>query len=133
MSSLRSYAPVRQTTLPVSRADLAVVRLGLDRVVEYGTGTAARMREVTISGKTGTAQNPPRPDHAWFVGYAPSDDPQVVFAVLVENAGHGGTVSAPIARQLVRQYFFPGQPAPLAADTADSAALVDSAPVEDGP
>lgn len=125
--------PVKQTTLPVSQADLAVVRLGLDRVVEYGTGTAARMREVTISGKTGTAQNPPRPDHAWFVGYAPSDDPQVVFAVLVENAGHGGTVSAPIARQLVRQYFFPGQAVPPAPDPVDSAALADSAPVEDSP
>jgi penicillin-binding protein 2 len=122
-------ATLESRALPMRPADIAVVRQGLDRVVEYGTGTAARMREVTISGKTGTAQNPPRPDHAWFVGYAPSDDPQVVFAVLVENAGHGGTVSAPIARQLVRQYFFPGQP-----ELSDSAraALPDTITRESG-
>ncbi len=111
---------IEQRVLPVSQADLAIVRLGLDRVVEHGTGAAARMREVAISGKTGTAQAPPRPDHAWFVGYAPSDDPQLAFAVLVENAGHGGAVAAPIARQLVRQYFFPGEPVPPDSSTSDS-------------
>jgi penicillin-binding protein 2 len=101
------------TTLPVIRQlpmrpqDLEVVRLGLERVVEYGTGTGARIKEISIAGKTGTAQNPPKPDHAWFVGYAPTDEPEVVFAVLVENAGHGGVVSAPIAGQLIRAFFSP--------------------------
>jgi penicillin-binding protein 2 len=87
--------------------DIEVVKLGLERVVEWGTGTGARISEIRIAGKTGTAQNPPRPDHAWFVGYAPTDEPEVVFAVLVENAGHGGAVSAPIAGQLIRAYFSP--------------------------
>jgi len=93
--------------LPMRQEDLEVVKLGLERVVERGTGTAARIAEISIAGKTGTAQNPPRPDHAWFVGYAPTDEPEVVFAVLVENAGHGGVVSAPIAGQLIRAYFSP--------------------------
>jgi len=96
---------VRQ--LPMRQQDIDVVKLGLERVVEWGTGTGARIKEISIAGKTGTAQNPPRPDHAWFVGYAPSDEPEVVFAVLVENAGHGGAVSAPIAGQLIRAYFSP--------------------------
>ncbi len=101
--------PVETTRLPVSPAHLAVVRAGLNRVVEYGTAAAARLKEVAIAGKTGTAQNPPRPDHAWFVGYAPADDPQIVFSVLVENAGHGGSVAAPIAARLIRAWFFPDE------------------------
>jgi len=112
--------------LPMRPEDLEVVKLGLERVVEYGTGTGARVGEISIAGKTGTAQNPPRPDHAWFIGYAPAEEPEVVFAVLVENAGHGGVVSAPIAGQLIRAYFSPAvepQPEP---DTA--AAKPDTTP-----
>ncbi|MBN2465412.1 penicillin-binding protein 2, partial [candidate division WOR-3 bacterium] len=104
--------------LPMRRQDLDIVKLGLERVVEWGTGTGAQVKEISIAGKTGTAQNPPKPDHAWFVGYAPADDPEVVFAVLVENAGHGGVVSAPIAGQLIRAYFFPAVESPSEPDTA---------------
>ncbi len=100
---------VKTTRLPVSDADLKQVRTGLNRVVEYGTAAAVRLKEVAIAGKTGTAQNPPRPDHAWFVGYAPADDPEVVFSVLVENAGHGASVAAPIAARLIRAWFFPDE------------------------
>jgi penicillin-binding protein 2 len=106
--------------LPMRSGDVDVVKLGLERVVEYGTGTRARINEISIAGKTGTAQNPPRPDHAWFVGYAPSDAPEVVFSVLVENAGHGGAVSAPIAGELIRAYFSPQEPEPQQPATPDT-------------
>ncbi len=85
--------------------DVQEVKKALTRVVEYGTGRGAYRKEITIAGKTGTAQNPPRPDHSWFVGYAPADSPEVVFAVVVENAGHGGAVAAPIVGELIRAYF----------------------------
>jgi penicillin-binding protein 2 len=117
---------IQRTRLEARPADIATVRLALSRVVEYGTATAARLREVTIAGKTGTAQNPPRPDHAWFVGYAPADDPEVVFAVLVENAGHGGTVAAPIASRLIRAWFFPDEGNRSRTDSAPAGA--DSTP-----
>jgi len=107
--------------LPMRRQDLNVVKLGLERVVEWGTGTGARIKEISIAGKTGTAENPPNPDHAWFVGYAPSDAAEVVFAVLVENAGHGGAVSAPIAGQLIRAYFSPEPEQPDSSPPAPSA------------
>ncbi|MDQ1674154.1 MAG: penicillin-binding protein, partial [Frankiaceae bacterium] len=42
-----------------------------------------------------------RPTHAWFIGFAPADNPQVAVAVIVENGGTGGTVAAPIARQVM--------------------------------
>ncbi len=124
--------------LPMRRQDLEVVKLGLERVVEWGTGTKARLKEIDIAGKTGTAQNPPKPDHAWFVGYAPAESPEVVFAVLVENAGHGGAVSAPIAGELIRAYFSPDEPEPTKPAGPDTSATgpgssADAQPDSNGP
>jgi penicillin-binding protein 2 len=58
-----------------------------------------------VAGKTGTAQNPHGDDHAWFVCFAPYDDPQIAICVMLENAGHGGSVGAPIARRIMEHYF----------------------------
>jgi penicillin-binding protein 2 len=82
-----------------------LVRRGLEHVVEHGTARAARLADITIAGKTGTAQNTGADDHAWFACYAPAEDPEIAVAVIVENGGHGGSVAAPIARQLVRRWF----------------------------
>ncbi|HEY4397945.1 MAG TPA: penicillin-binding transpeptidase domain-containing protein [Acidimicrobiia bacterium] len=78
-------------------------------VVEGGTGTAAQIPGVSVAGKTGTAQvQGAAAPHAWFVGFAPADDPQVAVAVLVEHGGNagseatGGRVAAPIAAQMMR-------------------------------
>jgi peptidoglycan glycosyltransferase len=70
-------------------------------VVEAGTGTPARIAGIKVAGKTGTAENPSGEPHSWFVGFAPADSPRVVVGVIVENAGWGATVAAPIARQLL--------------------------------
>jgi penicillin-binding protein A len=73
-----------------------------------GTGTAARIPGVSVAGKTGTAQNQTGNAHAWFVGFAPAEDPQVAVAVIVEHGGSagseatGGRVAAPIAAQMMR-------------------------------
>ena len=77
---------------------------------EEGTGRASRVDGITSAGKTGTSQNPHGEDHAWFVGYAPAEAPEIAFAVLVENAGHGGAVAAPICRELIKTYFTPDEP-----------------------
>jgi penicillin-binding protein A len=78
-------------------------------VVERGTGTAARIPGVSVAGKTGTAQvQGAAAPHAWFVGFAPVEDPQVAVAVIVEHGGNagseatGGRVAAPIAAQMMR-------------------------------
>ena len=70
-------------------------------VVNNGTGTAAAIAGVQVAGKTGTAEVENGEPHAWFAAFAPADDPQVVVAVLVENAGTGGSIAAPIARQVI--------------------------------
>jgi len=68
---------------------------------EHATGRGSIVRGVTTAGKTGTAQNPHGDDHAWFIGYAPFEDPQVAWCVFIENGGHGGATAAPIARLIV--------------------------------
>ncbi len=72
-------------------------------VVNEGTGTAAAVRGVQVAGKTGTAENPHGAPHAWFIGYAPAENPQIAIVVIVENAGSGGGIAAPIARQIFVQ------------------------------
>jgi peptidoglycan glycosyltransferase len=59
------------------------------------------LNSVQVAGKTGTAEVADAKSHAWFAGFAPADDPQVVVVVLVENAGTGGSVAAPIARKVI--------------------------------
>lgn len=90
----------------ISPATLAVVREGLQRVVADSLGTAyntVRLPSIAIAGKTGTAETTPEQgDHAWFAGYAPSDAPQVAFAVVLEHGGSGAAVAGPVAKSLVQ-------------------------------
>jgi len=87
-----------------------VVKEGMFLVVNGGgTATSIRMNEVKIAGKTGTAQNPHGKDHAFFIGFAPYDDPKIAFAIVVENAGFGATWAAPIAKKMVQAYLLKGQ------------------------
>jgi len=76
-------------------------------VVENGSGRAAQIPGVQVAGKTGTAQvREDVPDHNWFIGFAPADDPQIAVAIFVANGGGtGGDVSAPIARQVMQAYL----------------------------
>jgi cell division protein FtsI/penicillin-binding protein 2 len=89
-----------------------------------GTGKLARIRGIEVAGKTGTAQNPHGEDHAWFIAYAPASSPSIAIAVLVENAGGGGAVAAPIARRVIRAYLRiadpPEAPADVPADDGES-------------
>jgi peptidoglycan glycosyltransferase len=86
---------------PISSETAAVLRALMIEVVNSGTGTEAALSGVQVAGKTGTAEVADGEPHAWFTGFAPADDPQVVVAVLVENGGTGGGVAAPIVRQVI--------------------------------
>jgi penicillin-binding protein 2 len=94
--------------LGIPKQVMDVVHGGMFDVVntDGGTGRGARMDSIKVAGKTGTAQTPGgKGDNAWFVCYAPFDKPKIAMCVLVENAGFGGAVSAPIARKLIRFYL----------------------------
>ena len=90
----------------VTGETLDAVRKGLVAVVEQPTGTGfrtVRIPDLTIAGKTGTAEaSPGKPDHAWFIGYTPADNPRYAFAVVLEHGGSGSKAAGPIARELVR-------------------------------
>ena len=77
-------------------------------VVRNGTGTKAFINNIEVAGKTGSAENPHGIAHAWFVGFAPAEDPKIAVAVVVENAGSGGTHAGPIAREIILKYLSNG-------------------------
>jgi penicillin-binding protein 2 len=85
----------------------------MQAVVSDGTGGRARIPGLAVAGKTGTAQvvrkgGPLRGDHrdhAWFVAFASTTDPQIAVVVLVEHAGFGGAVAAPIAKNVLEAWF----------------------------
>ncbi len=115
--AIEEYGPeiIRRVNLDPSH--LAVVRQGMQAVVSEGTGGRARIPGVAVAGKTGTAQvvrkggplKRDHRDHAWFVAFAPADDPQIAVVVLVEHAGFGGAVAAPIARSVLDAWFNAGK------------------------
>jgi penicillin-binding protein 2 len=121
---VRTPAPVRRQPppLPFRTEHLAWVREAMRRTVSDGTGRAARLKTVEVAGKTGTAQNPHGDDHAWFMCFAPATSPEVAMAIIVENAGHGGTEAGPIAQAFLSTYFHE--------DEADSVAVPVSMPEE---
>jgi penicillin-binding protein A len=75
----------------------------MQHVVEEGTGTAARLSGISVAGKTGTAEIPGTTENqVWFIGFAPADNPRLAIAVTIERTqGEGGTVAAPIAKQVL--------------------------------
>ena len=99
------------------------IKEGLRGVVHeaHGTGRRARLKNVIVAGKTGTAQvvamkdsdeiDPEEEtpyshrDHAWFVAFAPYENPEVAVSVIIEHGGHGGATAAPIAGGILKTYF----------------------------
>jgi len=106
-NAIEKRKPRRISDEICSTPTLRFLRKALVAVVgsEEGTGGLARVEGVTVAGKTGTAQNPRGEDHAWFVGYAPAERPEIAVAVIIENAGHGGAVAAPIVGKILKTYF----------------------------
>ena len=91
--------------------DLRRVQECMEAVIydQGGTGGLAKVEGVRVAGKTGTAQNPHGEAHALFICYAPAEAPVIAIAVLVENAGHGGSEAAPVAQKVLNAYFHPAE------------------------
>ena len=111
--SIEEYGKEVIRKVNIDPDNLAIVREGMQAVVSEGTGGRARITGLAVAGKTGTAQvvrsgGPSRGDHrdhAWFVGFAPADDPQIAVVVLAEHSGFGGAVAAPIAKSVIEAWF----------------------------
>lgn len=107
-------------SLNISDVTLQILKEGLRMVITSGTGQAASSPTLpSISGKSGTAEDPPRQSHSWFGAYGPTDKPEIVVVAFAENSGGGGgKVAAPMVRQVLETYFN-GTQATGAAQPAD--------------
>lgn len=112
IASVEGYGPVPpgpEHALPVSAENLATVRDGLAAVVDMPGGTAHRLRSLVggelagrVAGKTGTPEVQNKPDHSWFAGYMPREEPRVAFAIFLEHTGeHGGDACVPVLAELL--------------------------------
>ncbi len=120
---LKSFEPEQKSRIPISKKNIDILSYGFWGVVNEkgGTGYVLKRKEEDVCGKTGTAQVVGLPDddkarkrrilsakfrdHALFVCFAPYKNPEIAIAVIAENAGHGGSAAAPIARKIIDAYF----------------------------
>lgn len=121
--SIFEFTPQLVRDVEIKPEYLELVKHALTGAVNHprGTGTKAKLADITVAGKTGTAQvvNLKKEkdakakgevpwkyrDHAWFVAVAPADAPRITVAVLIEHGGHGGSAAAPIAKTLIEAYL----------------------------
>jgi penicillin-binding protein 2 len=93
---------------------LQAVRVGMRQVVTSGTGRVISLPQVTIAGKTGSAEDDNHGlPHAWWVCFAPYENPRIAIAVIVENSGHGSENAVPVAKKILEAAF----PAPKKKDS----------------
>lgn len=104
---LPQYTEKHYTTIQPEHFTVAVN--AMQEVVEQGTGLRARMADVVVCGKTGSVQNPPRPDHSVFIAFAPKDDPKIAISVYVEFSGQGARAAASIASLMMEHYLNKGE------------------------
>ncbi|MFN3925933.1 MAG: penicillin-binding protein 2 [Pseudanabaenaceae cyanobacterium] len=91
--------------LGLKPSTVATLRRSLKAVFEFGTGAGLGVEGLTIAGKSGTGEDPPRPSHAWFTCFAPYENPEIVVTAFVENAGGGGSaIAGPVAMAVLRAY-----------------------------
>jgi len=109
---IKTFEPVINANVKLKKDTIRLVKEGMKGVVNEGSGTAygSRLENVSMSGKTGTAQSVGEKgrnlgDHAWFIAYAPSDNPSVAISVLVEYGGHGSSAAAPVAKMVTDRMF----------------------------
>lgn len=102
------------------------IHQGMREVMNGGTGWLGKVKDIEMAGKTGSAQNPHGDTHAWFMAFAPYENPEIAIAVLVENAGGGGAIAAPMARKFLEMYFY-GKLVPRPVIKKDSTAVPEQA------
>ena len=92
----------------IDTANYGPIVEGMDLVVNGGKGSTARnarIADIRVCGKTGTAENPHGNDHSIFIAFAPKENPKIAIAVYVENQGFGTTYAAPIASLMIEKYL----------------------------
>jgi len=138
---IKEHQPVRDAS--IDPKTWALLDEAMSNVVKHGTARGIYMPDLEICGKTGTAQvaqfttkeaysasAKQLKDHAWFAGYAPRDNPQIAWAIMVEHAGFGSSVSAPIAQKICKYWFFDRITNPLPPPVARTPGSFYAIPIE---
>lgn len=100
------FSPKLIREISVDPENLKTVREGMRETVSYGSARSLDSLPVLVAGKTGTAQwHKDKPNHAWFTGFAPYDNPNFVITILVEEGGEGSSVAVPIAKEIMSWWF----------------------------
>jgi len=116
---IRPFQPVISRTLPISPENWTLIHEGLEGAVVYGTATRGQVDGVRVAGKTGTAQfcddiaqqlgicgeGLAQPTHAWFMAFAPVEDPEIALIVFIYNGGEGSSAAVPVAQEILDWYF----------------------------
>jgi len=101
----KTYKP-KSHPLEIDHKNMEWVRRGMRATVTAGTGGVVDLPWLKVAGKTGSAEDVHHElPHAWFVCYAPYDKPKVAIAVIIENAGHGSSNAAPVAKAILETLF----------------------------
>ncbi len=117
--TVRLFDPEVIREIPVDQEYLSLIRQGMRDAVTHGTAWLLDVPDISVAGKTGTAEYPAvddagnlirdeeghLPTHAWFAAFAPFDDPEIALVVFVEGGGEGSQVAVPIAGRILRHYF----------------------------
>ncbi|NLB73860.1 MAG: penicillin-binding protein 2 [Firmicutes bacterium] len=104
--AVKEFQPAVVSSIPISSKSWDILEKGLESVVSRGTARGAFIGfPLRVAGKTGTAQNPQGPSHAWFACYAPIEEPEIVVLVMIEHGSGGAAYAAPVARQVLEEYF----------------------------
>jgi len=91
--------------ISVDSTNFEQIIVGMEAAVAVGTGRPAAIKDITVCGKTGTAQNPHGKEHSVFIAFAPKVNPRIAIMVFVENSGAGATYAAPIAGLMIEKYL----------------------------
>jgi len=84
---------------------LEEARKGMRQAVTAGTARSLQEVPVAVAAKTGTAETGGKFPHAWFVAFAPYDNPEIAVTVMVEHGGEGSSIAAPITKEILKWYF----------------------------
>ncbi len=101
---IEKRGPAIEEILEVNKDNLNFIKKAMRAVTKYGTAQYLNLN-LDVASKTGTAENPHGDDHAWYVGFAPVDEPSIAVVVFVENGGYGSVAAMPVAREIFKDKF----------------------------
>jgi penicillin-binding protein 2 len=94
-----------KVTSTIDPAYFEIAVEGMRQVATMGTARWYQIEDITMCGKTGTAENPHGKDHSLFMAFAPADQPVIAIAVIIENSGFGSTWALPVASLMIEKYI----------------------------